>query len=278
MTQSNEFSIDSEVGDNSNYSHRQNSQSISYTRSDNDVNNDENSINPPPSYEESIVHALNQFQFTSMPVSLNSRPIQGTNERLPLLKNTSERINGDPLNSTYYSTIDSPQINELNILRDDLPNFRVPEVEFDLLENGVSSSDSRLNKDLGSLFEFFIEHNDKPEMAIIIQGYRIHGHGNGKHRKNIEIMDFKFTLDLTEYVSSHGEIRAVPTENKPNRNVIQALEEYLQRDSVWKGIEMRKVVNWDYETITKVIVSTIRQQGYRRQIRISYPSRNNVVR
>ncbi|CAG8489870.1 1500_t:CDS:2 [Dentiscutata erythropus] len=84
-------------------------------------------------------------------------------------------------------------------------------------------------------------------------------------------------LIFVSFVSSVGELRAYPNENKPDMGFMDVLEEYIHRDSGLKSIEMHKIVYWDYSYLTQSIVSIIRDQGYQHEIRITYLQRNQFI-
>ncbi|GES81160.1 ABC transporter [Rhizophagus clarus] len=137
---------------------------------------------------------------------------------------------------------------------------------------GVISKDPKLNKDPKQLYNFFKSNNDKPEMAITIHGYRTeekdgktqvisgsHGYEYEKRDMNtVEITDFSIKIDLSDHILPQ--------------------EEYCNSSVGFKEIEMIKVIIWDYDSLSKVIATIIRQQHYYNNIKISYPLRNNVVK
>jgi hypothetical protein len=135
-----------------------------------------------------------------------------------------------------------------------------------------------------------MEHNDKPEIAIKIHGYHTESidesytstdsDGNRTvhyQTRTIEVTDFSFTFDLSEYVSNNGIIHTVSKNNR-ERNVMEVLNEYVKNENSLKNIEMKKVVIWDYGSLTKAISTVIRQQGYHKDLRITFPLRNHIVR
>ncbi|CAG8716672.1 3390_t:CDS:2, partial [Funneliformis mosseae] len=137
-------------------------------------------------------------------------------------------------------------------------------------EFGVYSKDSKLNKDSKELYKFFMSHNDKPEMSITIHGYhteekdgtiRVVDENNGydyeKDVDVVEVTDFDFTIDLSDHILPKGEIYTIPSKDdddydiKEGKDIKQVLEEYCKNNSRSKEIEMRKVIIWDFENLTK---------------------------
>ncbi|CAG8788461.1 10338_t:CDS:2, partial [Dentiscutata erythropus] len=243
----------------------------------------------PPTYEEAITSRDLEDNIPSTSFSTFSRSaaanLHAIEEMLSSNNSTSERhpLLGNKNNSPYnlfgrsYGGSSNQSTSSNQYMTFPLPrgSYINHEFDYEVLQGGVVSCDPQLSRDSESLYRFFTEHNDKPEMAIIIYGY--HTRKGGNNRKNAEITDFRFTLDLTEFVSSVGELRAYPNENKPDMGFMDVLEEYIRRDSGLKSIEMHKIVYWDYSYLTQSIISIIRDQGYQHEIRITYPQRNQLI-
>ncbi|CAB4397525.1 hypothetical protein RhiirA5_448939 [Rhizophagus irregularis] len=170
------------------------------------------------------------------------------------------------------------------------PEYSLSDAIYERDINGVTSHDPKLNSEPESLLRFFMEHNDKPEMAIKVHGYHTEvvdesytstdSDGNRTvhyQSRTVEITDFNFTLDLTEHISTNGIIRTISKNNK-QKDILELLNEYVKNENTLKNIEMKKVVIWDYESLTKAISTVIRQQGYRSDLRITFPLRNHFVR
>ncbi|CAG8517957.1 5475_t:CDS:2 [Gigaspora rosea] len=171
------------------------------------------------------------------------------------------------------------------------PEYSLSDASYKTSAEGVTSFDYKLNRDAESLYRFFVARNDKPQMAITIMGYHteskddsyytVDSEGNSRRvdqSTNVEVVDFKFTLDLSDYILPTGVIYTIQRLNHPPIEIMQILKEYVEHKNLLKEIEMRKVVIWDYETLTRAISSTIRQQGFRDDIRITYPLRNHIVK
>ncbi|CAB4397523.1 unnamed protein product [Rhizophagus irregularis] len=194
----------------------------------------------------------------------------------------------------YNGTADSSK--EKSDIKDDTSTdnkFKLEKTDF-----GVISKDPKLNKEPKILYDFFLSNNDKSEMAITIHGYRTeekdgtthvisgsHGYEYEKRDVNtVEITDFIFKIDLSDHILSQGEISTIPPKDdddydiKDSNDIMQVLEEYCNSGVGFKEIEMIKVIIWDYEPLSKVIATIIRQQHYYNNIKISYPLRNNIVK
>ncbi|CAG8695533.1 7520_t:CDS:2, partial [Ambispora leptoticha] len=170
------------------------------------------------------------------------------------------------------------------------PEYSLSDANFKRTQEGVCSDDDKLNKESESLLRFFQAHNDKPQMAVSILGYHqesrtehyVYTDDQGRQQTGTrqhtqQVTDFHLNLDLTEYISEYGKIITVPKKDEPAKEVKELLEEYIKHRNSLKEIEMRKVVNWEYESISRAITAAIRSQGYTNYITISYPLRNHIV-
>ncbi|CAI2178534.1 16962_t:CDS:2 [Funneliformis geosporum] len=171
------------------------------------------------------------------------------------------------------------------------PEYTLSDATYERNINGITSHDPKLNSEPESLLRFFMEHNDKPEMAIKIHGYHMEtqddsytstdSDGNTTvhyQTRTVEVTDFNFTFDLSEHVSINGIIHTIPNKLNKRKDVMELLNEYVKHGNRLKNIEMKKVVIWDYESLTKAISTVIRQQGYRNDLRITFPLRNHIIR
>ncbi|CAG8477838.1 4620_t:CDS:2 [Paraglomus occultum] len=170
------------------------------------------------------------------------------------------------------------------------PAYSLSDASYERSNEGVVSHDSKINKDIESLHRFFLAHNDMPEMAITIHGYHeettVHYHthtdANGHTRTDTthdsrEVTDFHFTLDLTEYIIPRGMITVCGQKGQPAKDLRELLQEYIDHKNKLKEIKMKKVVVWDYTSLTRAITYAIRQQGYHNQVRVTFPMRNHMV-
>ncbi|CAG8577382.1 3659_t:CDS:2 [Diversispora eburnea] len=259
-------------------------------------NNNNNIIPPPPSYEEAIAISIN-------PSSVNITPAarSAMNELEQISISHNETTDNNP-KSNFECIEDVPLLNQFDVNNYNIgsssdhncnlpPEYTVSDAEFETSDQGVTSLDSKINSEVESLHRFFIAHNDKPQMAIKIHGYYTnyetenysYTDSNGQIKtssrtKEIEVTDFKFTFDLTNYITPYGKLHIIPNKKYLNMDIMEFLREYVENKNLLKEIEMRKVVIWDYDSLTKAISSVIRQQGYNNTLRITYPIRNYIVK
>lgn len=158
--------------------------------------------------------------------------------------------------------------------------------EFERTKKGVESCDPVLG-DPYQLYRFFVAHNDRPTLQIVIKGHHIEkretyetdSDGNRKLVvQNQYVEDFKMDFDLTPYVIPRGALFTAPD---PKTGAIptikQVLEQFADEENPFKEMHMQKSIQWDYEELTKAITHAIRSVNYRHSISISYPCTNNVV-
>jgi hypothetical protein len=95
-------------------------------------------------------------------------------------------------------------------------------------------------------FFFFLGYRteEKDGPTQIISG----SHGYEKRNVNtVEITDFKFNIDLSDYILPQGEISTIPPKDdddydiKDSKDIMQVLEEYCNSGVGYKEIEMIKV-------------------------------------
>ncbi|CAG8642432.1 13575_t:CDS:2, partial [Acaulospora colombiana] len=246
---------------------------------------------PPPSYEEAIADSVNPSTFTITPVaqSVNVRPP----EQILVIPNDASRGEGMQNDYSGTETDRSKLLSNDEVNRDEggtsysreapfqvpsgyetssPPEYTMSDANFHVSDRGVTSSDPKLNNEAESLYRFFIAHNNKPQMAVSIHGYHsewqdetytyVDQNGDTKfatRSKHVEVTDFKYTCDLTDYIFPNGEVHIIDKENC-KMNIMDLLKEYVENRNILKEIEMRKVVLWDYESLTKAISSAIRRQ------------------
>nr|CAG8528734.1 1375_t:CDS:2 [Entrophospora candida] len=240
----------------------------------------------PPSYEEAIRNSINPTHMTACPCpAINHDPsernIQSSNEIVVAVTENENRhlLNNENKGTNYCygssKTPSSPEGDEENMLSP--PEYTVSDINFERSPEGVVSCDSKLNREPESLYRFIIEHNDKPEMAIKIHGYHHEeasqigdSHNMPQDRR---VTDFLITLDLTEFILPNGRIYS----NDSNVEVMEIINEYVNHKNKLKEIIMKKVIIWDYESLTRAI-STIIRQRYRHHIEITYLRKNHIVK
>ncbi|KAG9307641.1 hypothetical protein G9A89_023206 [Geosiphon pyriformis] len=252
----------------------------------------------PPSYEEAIFNGENPSRVVVSPVARFETPVgleqvfidsQGDNsEGVPLLNK------GDKNSESIESISNKPYIHSQDATGQILPpppSYTISDASFERTKQGVSSDDEKLNIELEALLRFFEAHNDKPEMAVSIRGWHEESRwesvvergedGNlhhGSRSTTVEITDFHLNFDVTQFISSHGHIFTIPQKkNQPTKEIRELMEEYLNHKNSLKEIDMKKVVIWEYEGLSKAITATIRHKGFKEKLTISFPLRNHVV-
>ncbi|KAF9417571.1 hypothetical protein BGZ94_009945 [Podila epigama] len=180
-----------------------------------------------------------------------------------------------------------------------LSSQEISTAEFSKTKKGVESNDPML-EDPFQLYRFFVAHNDRPSMHVLITGSHREIRKVGDHRKEdsedgtpstsasasasaavtqiVKVNDFKMVFDLTPYISPSGTIMALSdTKTGKSRTLREVMEEHVEEDSPFKEIHMDKTVNWDFEDLTRSITHAIRSVNYRYTIEISYPIGNHQV-
>ncbi|KAF9134418.1 hypothetical protein BGX30_011935 [Mortierella sp. GBA39] len=158
--------------------------------------------------------------------------------------------------------------------------------EFERTTKGVESCDPVLG-DPYQLYRFLVAHNDRPTLHIAIKGHHIEkretyetdSDGNRKLVvKDHYVEDFKMDFDLTPYIIPRGVLFTAPDPKTGTIPTIkQVLEQFADEENPFKEMHMHKVIQWDYEELTKAVTHAIRSVNYRHSISISYPCTNNVV-
>ncbi|KAF9985278.1 hypothetical protein BGZ75_003191 [Mortierella antarctica] len=153
-------------------------------------------------------------------------------------------------------------------------------------KRGVESKDGLLD-DPYQLYRFFVAHNDRPSMHVLITGSHMEKQRTEERNSDgtsaavehkVKVNDFKIDFDLSSYISPAGTIMTLPdpkTGNKPTLR--EVMEEHVEEENPFKELHMEKRVNWDYEDLTRAITQAIRSVNYRYTIEISYPIFNNKV-
>ncbi|CAG8781794.1 36368_t:CDS:2, partial [Racocetra persica] len=218
-----------------------------------------------PSYEEAVRNSVNPTNVIITPIASSvSQSLEEilvfqdenqeiVSEHTPLLPNNTSGFVG----TSIPAMIPPP------------PEYSLSDASYKTSAEGVTSFDHKLNTD-----GYHTESRDDSY-------YTVDSDGNS-HRTNqstnVEVVDFKLTLDLSDYILPTGVIYTIPKKSHPPQGVMQVLREYIEHKNLLKEIEMRKIVIWDYESLTRAISSTIRQQGFRNDLRITYPLRNHIVK
>ncbi|KAG0065562.1 hypothetical protein BGZ89_008211 [Linnemannia elongata] len=153
-------------------------------------------------------------------------------------------------------------------------------------DRGVETQDLLLD-DPFQLYRFFVAHNDKPQMHVLITGSHVEKKATEKRagdgtistvHSKVTVFDFKIDLDLTSYISPYGTIKTLPDPKTSNKlSLREVIEQHVTEENPFKEMHMKKKVSWDYEDLTRAIVHAIRSVNYRYKIEISYPTSNNRV-
>ncbi|KAG0284332.1 hypothetical protein BGZ96_011293 [Linnemannia gamsii] len=157
--------------------------------------------------------------------------------------------------------------------------------EFKRSKKGVESCDSILG-DPYQLYRFFVAHNDRPTLHVIIKGHHIEKRetyetdSDGKRKLVLQdhyVEDFNMDFDLTSYVVPRGALYTAPdAKTGAIPTIKEVLEQFADEENPFKEMHMHKSIQWDYEELTKAITHAIRSVNYRHSISISYPCTNNV--
>ncbi|KAF9326135.1 hypothetical protein BGZ91_002098, partial [Linnemannia elongata] len=148
--------------------------------------------------------------------------------------------------------------------------------EFERTKKGVESCDPVLG-DPYQLYRFFVAHNDRPTLQIVIKGHHIEkretyetdSDGNRKLVvQNQYVEDFKMDFDLTPYVIPRGALFTAPD---PKTGAIptikQVLEQFADEENPFKEMHMQKSIQWDYEELTKAITHAIRSRAIYKKVK-----------
>ncbi|ORY99614.1 hypothetical protein BCR41DRAFT_375446 [Lobosporangium transversale] len=137
------------------------------------------------------------------------------------------------------------------------------------------------------LYRFFVAHNDRPSMHILITGSHVEKRSSEErmadgttkviHQKH-KVTDFKIDFDLTPYILPTGTLMTLPDPKTGIQPTLRdVMEEHVEEENPFKELHMEKKVIWDYEHLTRTITQAIRSINYRYTIEISYPIMNNRV-
>ncbi|KAG0243173.1 hypothetical protein BGX31_011128 [Mortierella sp. GBA43] len=151
---------------------------------------------------------------------------------------------------------------------------------------GVESIDPIL-EDPFQLYRFFVAHNDRPSMHLLITGHHVEKRASEERNTNgsvrvtyndTKVEDFKIVLDLTSYISPKGSIVALPDQKTGVTPTLrQVMEEHAEDENPFKELHMEKKVVWNYEHLTKSIIHGIRSVHYGYTVEVSFPLSNNRV-
>jgi hypothetical protein len=121
------------------------------------------SVRPPPSYDEALGLSAPNLSPAGMPLVDDS-----IGENQPLLQTDNlKRSRADAVVVDIYE--------DGNVLTEESfepPEYSLSDASYERSTEGVVSYDPKINQEAESLHRFFLAHNDKPEMAVIIHGTR----------------------------------------------------------------------------------------------------------
>lgn len=162
--------------------------------------------------------------------------------------------------------------------------------------SGVISYDALLNKDPNLLYNFFLYHNTAPKLFIDIKGYHTEYtlktyNGTNSYGEyileevwdDVEVVDFTMSFDASEYIYPAGALHLISPMSRPKdyyaiRDMSWYFERYTQSTFKVKDIQLEKNIQWDFEGLTNAILYSIRSQGYRDKVNISYRRENYEVK
>ncbi|KXN73488.1 hypothetical protein CONCODRAFT_68274 [Conidiobolus coronatus NRRL 28638] len=162
--------------------------------------------------------------------------------------------------------------------------------------SGTTSHEALLNKDPNLLYNFFLYYNTAPKLFVDIKGYHTE-YTTNSHRvtkpdgedewetreDEEEVIDFEINLDASQYISPSGILHLTNPEAHSNEedysinSINQLFEKYTQSKNHLKEIQLEKVIQWDFEELTRAILYSIRSQGYQDKVNISYRRENYKV-
>lgn len=187
--------------------------------------------------------------------------------------------------------------------------------DFVRTSSGDESVDPILENDPYQLYRYFVAHNDRPEMYLLITGYHVEKHetvstdskGNRTTRsRNENVEDFRIEFDLTPFVNPQGVLcTSLDPKTGRERSLRQVFDEHAQDDNEFKELHLKKVrsctkerrrtkcrrnyqlnsvsfqgqvVHWDYEELTRAITHAVRSAHYRFNVEVSFPLKNDRVK
>lgn len=128
---------------------------------------------------------------------------------------------------------------------------------------------------------FFQTHNARPLLGCKVEGWhhetrhrrRRERDANGNEREVVEtyvvrVSDFEYKVDLSSFIFPYGYMASV---DEKGLNVPQLLDKYLHDSNMLKSLEMRKVVQFDFDSLHAMVYGYLRSLGWRRGLTISFP-------
>ncbi|KAF9355072.1 hypothetical protein BGX34_010684, partial [Mortierella sp. NVP85] len=153
--------------------------------------------------------------------------------------------------------------------------------------SGCESMDPIL-EDPYQLYRFFVAHNDRPSMHLLITGTHDEKQSTRENYvdgtvkvvyRTVKVNDFKIVLDLTPYITTSGTLKTLLNpETGKQPTLREVMEEHVKDWNYFKELHMEKKVTWDYAHLTRMITNAIRSINYKYTVEISYPITNHQVK
>ncbi|KAI9332517.1 hypothetical protein BDR26DRAFT_869228 [Obelidium mucronatum] len=159
----------------------------------------------------------------------------------------------------------------------------------------VITHDPIIAQDEESLFRYFLWYlREKPAMLVHCYGSheesRMVAHhttdSDGHHhttyrRETYTVTDFDFSIDVSNYIAPEwDQIVAIPKERPSDLYIGEwkaVMEQFTRSKNLLKEIHLQKEICWDYDGVTKSLLTAIRMTGYCHNIKIDYVKTNNVI-
>ncbi|KAJ2852075.1 hypothetical protein IWW36_000654 [Coemansia brasiliensis] len=196
-----------------------------------------------------------------------------------------QSIDGKPLHIEQQPLLpySPPTIREGNSVRnaDSMTSqefFR--QLEYKRTSKGYSSCDEWLNTDARALRRFFEECNERPRVQVEVVGSHMEDRRTRRetHTRR-EVVDFKFSLDLTPFIHEKGNIYGVrPNATSEPYDIEQVVESYVKADNVLKEIRVMKKAIWDYDAVRREILQVVKQTGYPHSVAVTFPMSNDCIK
>ncbi|KAF7726525.1 hypothetical protein EC973_008656 [Apophysomyces ossiformis] len=188
------------------------------------------------------------------------------------------------------------------------PTHTIP---YKVQKDSIVSYDQHINEDGEALARFLNEHNTPPIMKIKFRGY--HRATQFKSRathdrdgnlmieerkpKTALIEDFNFEIDCSRYISTtcKGLYGPMDIRTGHQKTADEVCEEYVQKQARLRELLVTKVVDWNYEDLTKgtiewqrfllidvdlvlALTTAIRSQGYNHNLTITYDMKESKIK
>lgn len=129
--------------------------------------------------------------------------------------------------------------------------------DFVRTSSGDESVDPILENDPYQLYRYFVAHNDRPEMYLLITGYHVEARetvskdseGNRTTSSTDEnVEDFRIEFDLTPFVNPRGVLYTSPDpKTGRERSLRQVFDEHAQDGNEFKELHLKKVRSYTEE-------------------------------